>query len=119
MNGEGIGLGLNIVKQIVEKCGGNINVESQGVGFGSTFSFTMIMPKADDAMIDWSPEEQIKQNLVTSQESSCEEVGQLSDLTRRTLADFEPREDFIYPYKFGVVDKPPREEQFIETGHQR
>ena len=43
MNREGIGLGLTIVKQIVEKSGGKITVYSEGVGKGSTFSFNMKM----------------------------------------------------------------------------
>lgn len=43
MNHEGIGLGLTIVKQIVEASGGTISVASEGLGKGATFSFTLKM----------------------------------------------------------------------------
>ena len=43
MNSQGIGLGLLIVKQVVESSGGSISVTSQGVGHGSKFSFSMSM----------------------------------------------------------------------------
>ena len=37
MNNEGIGLGLTIVKEIVEKSGGTIYVHSDGLGLGTLF----------------------------------------------------------------------------------
>ena len=43
MNSEGIGLGLTMVKQIVETSGGAVGVYSEGVDKGSVFSFTMEM----------------------------------------------------------------------------
>ena len=44
INSEGIGLGLMIVKQIVESASGEVKVFSEGVGKGSTFTFSMLMP---------------------------------------------------------------------------
>ena len=41
LNSDGLGLGLTIVKQIVELAGGAISAHSEGLGKGSTFSFTM------------------------------------------------------------------------------
>jgi signal transduction histidine kinase len=45
-NSAGVGIGLSMVKRIVEKSGGRIRVESAGVGLGSTFRFTL--PLATD-----------------------------------------------------------------------
>ena len=41
MNSEGLGLGLTIVKQIVQLAGGEINVYSDGKDEGSCFEFSM------------------------------------------------------------------------------
>ena len=41
MNHEGIGLGLVIVKKIIEQVGGSIVIKSDGLGKGSAFEFIM------------------------------------------------------------------------------
>ena len=49
LNNEGIGLGLTIVKQIVEASGGSIIAESGGPNRGSCFIFSMQMRPAMEA----------------------------------------------------------------------
>ncbi len=39
-----MGLGLDIVARIVQQAGGEVKVKSAGIGFGSTFTFSMCMP---------------------------------------------------------------------------
>ena len=43
MNSEGLGLGLMICKNLVEENNGSLQVYSEGLNRGSTFSFTMQM----------------------------------------------------------------------------
>lgn len=43
LNHDGIGLGLNISKQIVEQASGKIGAYSDGLGHGSVFFFSMKM----------------------------------------------------------------------------
>ena len=43
MNCEGVGLGLMISKALIEANGGELRIESEGVGRGSSFTFSMKM----------------------------------------------------------------------------
>lgn len=43
MNSEGIGLGLTIVKQIIQASDGSIDVLSPGIGKGTTVRFTLAL----------------------------------------------------------------------------
>ena len=40
-NKQGTGLGLSICKHIIEKMGGDVTVESEGIGTGTTFVIRM------------------------------------------------------------------------------
>mmetsp|Transcript_47692 Transcript_47692/g.63017 ORF Transcript_47692/g.63017 Transcript_47692/m.63017 type:complete len:132 (-) Transcript_47692:61-456(-) len=48
MNSDGVGLGLTIVKQVVEASKGHVEVQSAGVGHGSCFIFSMQIEKSDN-----------------------------------------------------------------------
>ena len=72
MNHEGIGLGLTIVKQIVEKNGGYIGVHSLGTDQGSSFCFSMKM----ELQLDFS--EEFKEKYDTSRFSSELDASDLS-----------------------------------------
>lgn len=50
---QGLGLGLAIARHIVEHSGGDLSVQSDGPGFGATF--TLRLPRADEALADDAP----------------------------------------------------------------
>lgn len=50
MKRDGSGVGLSVVKRLVQHSGGKIWVESAGIGKGSTFSFTL--PRCGEGMVD-------------------------------------------------------------------
>jgi signal transduction histidine kinase len=63
IHAEGHGLGLSIVRRIVERLGGKVNVESEGIpGQGSVFSFTL--PALTEAFLNYEqPEAAIAQQF--------------------------------------------------------
>ena len=72
MNNEGIGLGLTIVRQIVEKAAGIITAHSDGPGKGSQFTFSMQMAKLDAS-------EDISEDNAQSEE---EKVARISSIEK-------------------------------------
>ena len=69
MNHEGIGLGLTIVKQIVNHCKGHIDVHSKGEGPGCTFRFSMKMEAPILLVKSTSEESSDLSDEIISQES--------------------------------------------------
>src|SRR5205807_92585 len=53
----GLGLGLSIVKHIVELHGGHVSVESDGVGTGATFRVVLPVEAVMPAAVPHSPDE--------------------------------------------------------------
>ncbi|AZF15675.1 CheR family methyltransferase [Pseudomonas sp. R3-18-08] len=47
---EGLGIGLSLVRQLVEAHGGTVSVQSPGLGFGCTFSIALPLSKQQDRL---------------------------------------------------------------------
>mmetsp|Transcript_21461 Transcript_21461/g.26390 ORF Transcript_21461/g.26390 Transcript_21461/m.26390 type:complete len:113 (+) Transcript_21461:1232-1570(+) len=61
MNHDGIGLGLTIVKQIVEASGGSIIAESEGAAKGSTFILSMpFKPIMSNILLSETPDDNMQ-----------------------------------------------------------
>lgn len=70
MNSEGIGLGLTIVKQIVESLGGSIQAASAGINQGSTFTFCMKMDLAIESLSQDKSESDLPLDRISEEESN-------------------------------------------------
>ena len=84
INNDGIGLGLTIVKQLVECAGGQIVAESRGIDQGSTFTFNLPLKmhrEADEpnVSIQNSPERSHEQQSPTTA-GVDHESGQVEDI---------------------------------------
>ncbi|MBW9242394.1 CheR family methyltransferase [Pseudomonas paracarnis] len=49
---EGLGIGLSLVRQLVEAHGGSVSVHSRGLGFGCTFSIWLPLCEQQDHLLD-------------------------------------------------------------------
>ena len=54
-NEKSTGLGLVICKHIVDAHGGNIRIESEGIGKGTTFKFTLPLKRKEEEQEDYVP----------------------------------------------------------------
>ena len=87
LNSDGLGLGLTIVKQIVDLAGGEVNVHSDGLGQGSTFNFTMKLQAVNNS--DSSP----SINSLEVQEFDRREVIPPEGQTIKLLRPFSLQKD--------------------------
>lgn len=78
MNHNGIGLGLNISKQIVEQANGSIGVLSDGINKGSTFYFTMKMDYVVEVQDVFDQNNESSRKLLSDKndEDDCDQESQ-------------------------------------------
>ena len=111
MNHEGIGLGLVIVKKIIEQVGGSIAIKSDGLGKGSVFEFIMPLQidKEELSEIKREKEESFSDQPRDEDSSVSAEAIQLDILSvsqeaqktsRMNIDDY--REDLMHSKKVGV-----------------
>lgn len=85
----GLGLGLSIVKQLVELHGGTIVANSAGLGSGATFRISLpLMATADDPQ-DASPPREHPARSINPEPTSLVEMGELKGV-RVLVVDDEP-----------------------------
>ena len=84
----GLGLGLSIVKQLVEMHGGSVRVKSAGPGTGSTFAVTLpvLVLHPDPQRLDAEPVRRDRGATLTPGEFACPEL----DGVRVVAVDDEP-----------------------------
>ena len=95
MNSNGIGLGLTIVKQIVEQSGGKVSVESPGLGRGSKFSIEIPMELAaqEQSNIAEPPAETRPSIVIKSTFSAADKAT--AYVESRSNSTIKPTSDFF------------------------
>ncbi len=87
----GLGLGLAIVRHLVELHGGTVGAESEGVGHGATFTITLpLSAPAQESAPDGETERQL-----TTQESELEHLADLSGLRVLVVDDEADSLEFL------------------------
>ena len=69
MNSEGIGMGLMICQNLVQKNGGTISVHSDGIDKGSIFTFTMCMQSQKEDSLEVLDEQVVSEDVGANEAS--------------------------------------------------
>ena len=96
INSEGLGLGLTMVKQIVESADGAVGVQSDGINKGSLFSFSMQMEKGQQNKTEQEDQQcPQKDEYESPHQSSMEQIDDLSYRSFSGLMNFRSDKEII------------------------
>ena len=109
-NPDGLGMGLNICQQILQKCNGNIEVSSQGENQGSTFKFQMRMhlPRQDSPSVqNGAVRNDISLLLREEADDSFSESMIVNDVVRSPMTEHSNSSASIQSFQTFQAGSPP------------